>query len=413
MIGIIRYLKGYVKIKVWGYSPERFMNLCSNRGIVLWGLAGYGGYYTMYLGLSDFFAIRDIVRKTKTKVAVLERHGLPFFIRDAKKRKMFLAGILFCLVFLTGMSRFVWSIEFTGNQMVTDDELYDFLKLQGVDYGTKKSALDLEELEAAIREEFSQVTWTSAKLDGSKVTVQIKENDLPTKEEREESIAKFEDGAELVASKTGVIADILTRSGVPRVKKGDEVEKGTLLVSGLVPVKNDDGTVREWERTVADADVWIECEEAVHLTQQLAYQYKNYTGREKTYRFFTLGQKRYRFPLGACSYVKFDEVVEQERLKLFGQIDLPVFTGTVCCREYLPVDALYDEKSAVTLLNSRLEKIIAGLEEKGVQIIQKDVKIVRKANALLMQGSLTVREEAVVLQPIRTEEADSGDADGQ
>ena len=39
MIGIIRYLKGYVKIRVWGYSPERFMNLCTNRGIFLWGLS--------------------------------------------------------------------------------------------------------------------------------------------------------------------------------------------------------------------------------------------------------------------------------------------------------------------------------------------------------------------------------------
>lgn len=406
MIGIIRYLRGYVKIRVWGYSPERFMNLCSNRGIVLWGLAGYGGYYTMYLSLSDFFAIRDIVRKTKTKVAVLERRGLPFFMRDAKKRKMFFAGFFFCLAFLICMSRFIWSIEFSGNQMVTDDELYDFLKLQGVNYGVKKSVINLEELESAIREEFFQVTWTSAKLDGCKVIVQIKENDLPTEEERVESIAKFTDGAELVASKPGVVVSILTRSGVPRVKKGDAVEKGSLLVSGLVPVTNDDGTVREWQRTVADADILIECEETVHLTQQLAYQYKNYTGREKTYRFFTLGSKRYRFPFGACNYVKYDEVVEQKRLRLFGQIDLPVFVGTVCCREYLPVDALYDENSAVSLLNGRLEKIIAALEEKGVQIIQKDVKIIRSTNALVMQGKLIVQEEAVVLGPI-TENVDA------
>ena len=400
MIGIIRYLKGYVKIKVWGYSPERFMNLCSNRGIVLWGLAGYGGYYTMYLGLSDFFAIRDIVRKTKTKVAVLERRGLPFLIQDAKKRKMFFAGILLCLLFLTGMSRFVWAIEFTGNRMVTDDELYDFLVSNGVDYGTKKSALNLEELEASIREEFSLVTWTSARLDGTKVTIQIKENDLPTQEEREEDLAKYADGAKLVAAKPGVIETILTRSGVPVVKRGDEVEKGALLVSGLVPVKNDDGTVREWEHTVADADILIRCSEPIHLTQPLAYRYKNYTGREKTYRFFALGGKRYRFPFGKCSYVKYDEVIEQKRFRLFGQIDLPFFTGTACCREYLPVDAMYDEESAVLLLNSRLEKIIAALEEKGVQIIQKNVTIGKKENALVMQGELIVCEEAVLLQPV-------------
>lgn len=404
MIGIIRYLRGYVKIRVWGYSPERFMNLCSNRGIVLWGLAGYGGYYTMYLSLSDFFAIRDIVRKTKTRVAVLERHGLPFFVRDARKRKMFLAGVCFCLLFLTGMSRFVWAIEFTGNQMITDDELYDFLALYGVGYGTKKSSLNLEELEAAIREEFTQVTWTSAKLEGSCITLQIKENDLPTGEELKEDQEKFADGAELAASKEGIVVSILTRAGVPQVKAGDAVEKGTLLVSGLVPVNNDDGTVREWERTVADADVVIQCTEPVELEQKLAYQYKNYTGREKTYRFFTLGSKCYRFPFGSCSYVKYDEVVEQKRLRLFHQIDLPVFTGTIRCREYLPVDALYDEESAAALLNGQLEKIIAGLEEKGVQIIRKDVTIIRKANALAMQGSLTVNEAAAVLQPITENE---------
>lgn len=400
MIGIIRYLRGYVKIKVWGYSPERFMNLCSNRGIVLWGLVGYGGYYTMYLALSDFFAIRDIVRKTKTKVAVLERCGLPFFVRDAKRRKMFLAGIAFCLAFLVMMSRHIWAIEFVGNRMITDDELYDFLVSQGVDYGVKKSALQLEELEAAIREAFSQVTWTSARLDGSRVTVQIKENDLPTDTERAESLEKFADGAELVATKPGIVEEILTRSGIPKVKRGDEVEKGTLLVGGMVPVNNDDGTIREWEKTVADADIRIRCSESVYLTQPLSYQYKNYTGREKTYRFFSLGEKRYRFPFGNCKYVKYDEVIEQKRFRLFNQIDLPVFTGTIRCREYLPVDALYDENSAAALLTGRLEKIIADLEEKGVQIIQKDVKMVRKTNALVMQGSLTVSEEAVALQPV-------------
>lgn len=404
MIGIIRYLKGYVKIKVWGYSPERFMNLCTNRGIILWGLAGYGGYYTMYVSLPDFFAIRDIVRKTRTKVAVLERCGLPFFMQDVKRRKMFAAGIIFCLLFLLLMSRFVWSIEFQGNLMITDDELSDFVISRGLNYGTKKSSLNLGELEASIREEFSQVTWTSARLDGTKVTIQIKENDLPTKEEREDAAAKFTDGADLAAVKDGVITSILTRNGVPQVKAGDTVEKGTVLISGMVPVMNDDGMVREWERRVADGDITIECEETVNLVQKLAYQYKNFTGREKKYSFFTLGPKRYRFPFGKCHYVRFDEVVEEKRLQLFGQIDLPVFTGTILCREYLPVDSVYDENSAVELLNGRLEKIIDGLEEKGVQIIQKDVKIVKKADALVMKGSLRVREEAVILQPIETQE---------
>ena len=134
--------------------------------------------------------------------------------------------------------------------------------------------------------------------------------------------------------------------------------------------------------------------------QKFAYQYKNYTGQTKNYRFLTVAGRQFRFPLGKCRYVCYDEVVEEERLRLFGQIDLPIFLGTISCREYLPVDAMYDENSAVKLLSGRFQKFIHGLEEKGVQIIEKDVKIVRKADALALQGNLTVLQEAVLLEAI-------------
>lgn len=400
MIGIIRYCRGYVKIRVWGYSPERFMNLCTNRGILLWGVCNLDGCYTMYLSLTDFFALKEIVRKTKTKVAVLERRGLPFLVRDVKRRKMFVLGVILCLFFILFMSRFVWAIELCGNRMITDDELYNFLEQEGVTYGSKKSSVESGVLEEALRESFPQITWASVGLNGTKVTVQIKENDLPTKEEQYRENASFADGADLAATADGTVVSILTRSGIPMVKAGDPVKKGDILISGLIPVKNDDQTIREYERVISDGDILIETAKQIHLTQPFSCQYKNYTGREKTKHFITIGSRRLLFPPGKCSYVKYDEVVEQERVRLFGQIDLPVFTGTVTCREYLLVDAVYTEESAKELICARLEKIIAGLEEKGVQITQKDVKIIKKADGLILQGSLTMRQAAAALQEI-------------
>ena len=70
MTGLIRWIKGYVRIRVWGYSPERFMNLCTNAGILLWDIAGFEQYYEMNISVTDFFSIRKIVRKTKIRVAV-------------------------------------------------------------------------------------------------------------------------------------------------------------------------------------------------------------------------------------------------------------------------------------------------------------------------------------------------------
>ncbi|MDE8722414.1 sporulation protein YqfD, partial [Alistipes putredinis] len=37
LLKIIRYIKGYIRIRVIGYSAERFLNACSHKGIFLWG----------------------------------------------------------------------------------------------------------------------------------------------------------------------------------------------------------------------------------------------------------------------------------------------------------------------------------------------------------------------------------------
>ncbi len=43
LLKIIRYIKGYIRIRVIGYSAERFLNACSHKGIFLWGLKPVGG----------------------------------------------------------------------------------------------------------------------------------------------------------------------------------------------------------------------------------------------------------------------------------------------------------------------------------------------------------------------------------
>ena len=43
----------------------------------------------------------------------------------------------------------------------------------------KKQELNIEELEKEIRRAFPQVTWTSARLSGTKLLIEVKENDAP------------------------------------------------------------------------------------------------------------------------------------------------------------------------------------------------------------------------------------------
>ena len=406
MIGLIRWIKGYVKIKIWGYAPERFMNLCTNAGIMLWEITGSGEYYVMCMSISDFFGIKKMAHKTKIRAIVLERHGLPFWVKNVRNRKIFLAGTVICLSFLLFMQQFLWAIEFQGNQQITREVLQDFLEKQGVEYGVRIRKLDLQYLEETLRESFEQITWASVHRNGTKLSVFVKENDLPSMEEQRREAAAWEFGGNLIAARDGQVVSILTRAGIPKVREQDVVKKGDVLVNGQIPVQNDDGTVRDWQFCLSDADIMLQYEKEVSVWQPYFYEYKNYTNREKKYRFFLLGSKRYFLRREDNRFLHYDKVVEQKQVQLFSQIDLPVFTGIVTCREYLPVEAVYDTETAKELVISRFCKIVDSLEQKGLHIIEKDVKIIRKTNGLQLHALLTVHELAAILSeaaPVKVE----------
>lgn len=91
LLSIIRYIKGYLRIKIIGYSPERFLNLCRHHHIYLWGLTPRMHDYEMFISISGFRKLKPILKKTKTKVVILNRYGLPFFNRNIEKEKCFLS----------------------------------------------------------------------------------------------------------------------------------------------------------------------------------------------------------------------------------------------------------------------------------------------------------------------------------
>ncbi len=42
-LSMIKFFRGFLLVRLRGYSPERFLNLCSNRDILIWNLLATGG----------------------------------------------------------------------------------------------------------------------------------------------------------------------------------------------------------------------------------------------------------------------------------------------------------------------------------------------------------------------------------
>ena len=407
MIRFLKYMKGYLRVRVWGFSPERFMNLCSNKGILLWDIVREGDVYYMNITLKGFWEIRPIAKKTGTRVAILERYGLPFFLPGLLKRKMFVLGLVLAVAFWMLSSLFIWDIHLSGNYQITDDVFQNFLKENQVRIGMRRDELDIQELEKQIRRQFPQITWASARLDGTKLLIDIKENDAPiaTREhavDEKHSMGGAQDapGRDLVAEYNGRVVSIIVRSGVPKVAIGDTVEKGTVMVEGKVPVYNEDATVREYYYVDADADIVLE--HASEFTASLPFDHteKRYTGREKSSHYIKLGDRSWALPKNR-PFLVYDSVIKESRPLMLERLSVPAFWGTVTYREYQNVEYKYTAEEAKDHLNQKLMDFLAELEEKGVQIIEKDVKIETGNDAWVLKGQFLVQEP--VGASVRTE----------
>ncbi len=389
----LRFLRGYLRVRIWGCSPERFLNLCAGRGIYLWDIRRNAEYCDLYMDLKSFYLLRPIARKTGVKVVILERIGLPFFMPKIRRRWVFLLGILLAAAFWIGSSFFIWRIEFYGNLQVTDDQLTSFLEERNIRIGTLRKSLDITELEKEIRRNFPMVKWTSMKLVGTELEVWIKENErMPSEVKREES-----GGKDLISEYDARVVSMVVREGVPMVSRGDTVAKGQILVEGKVPVYNEDGTVREYLYVDADADILLE--HSIHFETALpeAYETKEYSGRFEKEYFVRIGEKYIRFPYGH-SFFQDTQLQKNHVPFLYEALNIPICFGEIQHWEYLTVRKKYTDEEAGALLNEKLSIFLATLEEKGVEILEKNVRIDREGEYWLAYGKMTIRERAGCLR---------------
>ena len=400
LLSIIRYIKGYLCIKIIGYSPERFLNLCRHHHIYLWGLTPHMHDYEMFISISGFRKLKPILKKTKTKVVILNRYGLPFFLHKYRKRKVFFIGAAGCVLSIYIFSTIVWNIHIEGNYSQTDEVILEFLETKNVYHGMPKSKLNCERIAKDIRKEFDDVIWVSVSIQGSRLMIQVKENTdtVPQKVNKEEKVT------DLVASENGEVMEIIARSGVPLVSVGDKVKKGDVLVSGRVEIKNDAKEVIEYRYQSADADIRLKVSNSYQSEISTDYIEKKYTGKER--KQFFLKAKKHFFGFGLLrNKFKHKEIYTSEnKLRLGEHFYFPVSYGKKCIKEYVPEKKKRSDKEMQKILINEFQNFCKDLEEKGVEIIEKDVKIykgsknVRAAGKLTLIKSENMRKDTTILQ---------------
>ena len=391
---ILNNLAGYLRIRVEGYSPERFLNLCCYHGIFLWNLRPAKGAYEMNIRVRDFRRLRPMVRKSRAKVRIIQKRGVPFFIHKYRGRKLFFTGsvIAICLIFL--LSSFIWRIQIDGNLARTDEVLLSFLTEKGIACGMAKKNVDCDRIEKDIRMEYDDIIWVSAYVHGSCLKIKVREN--PDRKELQTE-AEAEAPMDIVAEADGIIQKIITRKGNPLVREGSEVKKAD--------------EVTGYQYRVSDADIIAQTTVAyTDILDRLHPVWKD-TGK-KSWRFWIETPGRlYLFGRRELPYPEYNALTCRYILYLERHFPFPVSVRVERSKESRKEEISYTDREAREILSYNFEKFCARLEKKGVQISENDVKIYKETNRYSAKGKLVLSGPFGIVQKGTVHELPKEDAE--
>ena len=222
-------ITGYINIVVEGYYIEKFINICRNKGIYLENLKREKTtIINANVHIKDFKNVAKIAKSNKCKIKIKEKRGLPFILNRYRKRKIFVISLLIMLLSLIALSKFIWNIEITGNVNISNDEILEIVKSEGLEIGKLKNKIDAKNIVEKIRLERSDVSWVGIKISGTNAIIEIVESD------KAPEVIDKDDYCNIVAKKDAMIVSANAQNGTLQVKEGDIVKERHCINSRLV-----------------------------------------------------------------------------------------------------------------------------------------------------------------------------------
>lgn len=379
---LLAYFLGYLEIKVEGYFIEKFINNCLKSNILLWNIKRKKStIMACNIGIADFKRIRHILKKTKCRIKIERKRGLPFTFNKYKKRKIFALIILIIVLLIMILSNFVWNIEIEGTEKIDNKELMNTLKEEGLSIGKFKPSLDTKNIINKIRLDRDDIAWIGIEIAGTNAVVKVVEA-----EEKPEIIDENE-YCNIVATKEGVVSKIMAQNGTPLVKEGDLVKKGTILIGGWLEGKYT-GTRYVHSNGQVEAKVWYTQKERVYLKEQK----KEETGETENKYSVNINNFIINFNKRVSKFKNYDTIEETKKLKLFSNFYLPIEIVKTTYKEYKNTEIIHTVEEAKTIGIERAKDKLNAQVENTNNITDEQINVDENAEFVDVEVIYEVKE---------------------
>lgn len=226
MVGLFRFLYGYIVFAVSGSRPGSFVSILVRSGVNVWGIRSNSGDIICCARLADYPYVQELAKRNGRRVRIMKKRGLPFVLQKNKKRSGLVVGaLLFALIFHM-LSGYVWNIDYCQLDSHSQTSVKNTLERVGFYEGVSNEFESLKRMQTTAMLEFGNLSWITLNSDGSRGEVNATEKSMPETNDTAPRNMK--------AKTDGMIIRIDPYSGAATVSPGDAVVKGNLLISGVV-----------------------------------------------------------------------------------------------------------------------------------------------------------------------------------
>ena len=384
----LNYIFGYVRIAIEGYYIERFINICTNKKIIIWNLKREGGIKLFFnTGINEFSELCKIAKKTQCKIKIQDKKGIPFILHRYKKRKIFVGFLVAIIIIIAISSNFIWNIQIEVQNNEEFDQIEEDLEEVGLKIGKAKSDIDTKEIINKLRLKRDDIAWVGMELKGTNMIVKL------VKADAKPEIVDDAEYCNIISDKEGIITKINVQNGTANVKVGDTVKEGTILVNGWMEGKYT-GVRYVHAKAEIEAKIWY--------TENITIPYNATetieTGGEEVNYGIKLNNFEINFPKGVSKFEFYDTIKEEKKFKLFSDFYLPISIIKETKKEVKKEQKEYSVDEAKNLGIQQLEQ---QLDEK---IADKDKIVNKNINTYENQDGVEVEVTYEVLETIGTNE---------
>ncbi|MCM1990794.1 sporulation protein YqfD [Oceanirhabdus seepicola] len=293
--------KGKIKVKVYGYNLEGFMNSLIKDGVKFIKVRkSEFNCLILTVDEKEISHVKNRAISFNCKVEIIWRRGIGKIIDNYKGRITFVIGFVFFLLTIRVLNSVIWEIDIVSEKYISPFEIKEILKENNVYKGIKKESVNLKYVEKIVRESNEGIEWVDAQVIGGKLIVHLKE--------REELLRPFEERepCSIVAAKDGVISKIYSAEGEIVVEQGDVVKKGDMLITAVQGKEGKEYLVHAQGSVIAKT--FYERSEIVKKEQEITIR----TGEKAVQMYFTLFNKKIYLINNLKKFKNYDKIIDND-----------------------------------------------------------------------------------------------------